>query len=272
MKIKFLGVGSAFTTSDYYQSNMLITTSKNKRLLLDCGSDIRFALAEQNIYGSNVAEKIDAVYISHLHADHIGGMEWLALNTHFAKKSRKLTLFMEEKLMKRIWENALKAGLECTEGQLLQLTDYFNCRPLGENETFTWENIECTLVKLPHIITGSVNHYSYGLFLKDELNVLVTTDTQFQPDVITEFAEKADVIFHDCETSPVHTNVHTHYEELCTLKDSLKQKMWLYHYQPKPVYNPQADGFKGFVSKGQEFDLRRKNKKLGFLRSLFSKF
>ncbi len=267
MKIKFIGVGSAFTTSDYYQSNMLITASNGKRLLLDCGSDIRFALAEQNIYANNVAEKIDAVYISHLHADHIGGMEWLAFNTYFAKNPRKLTLFMEEKMMERMWENALKAGVECIKGKMLQLTDYFNCCPLSENDTFNWENIECTLVKLPHVITGSLNHYSYGLLLKDGLSMFITTDTQFQPDLIAEFAEKADIIFHDCETIPFHTTVHAHYEELRTLKEGLKQKMWLYHYNPEPAYNPQADGFKGFVSKGQEFDSLQKVKKAGFLRS-----
>jgi len=34
MKIKFIGVGSAFTTQDYYQSNMLITARSGKDLLV----------------------------------------------------------------------------------------------------------------------------------------------------------------------------------------------------------------------------------------------
>jgi len=33
MKIKFIGAGSAFTSPDYYQSNMLITSKSGKRLL-----------------------------------------------------------------------------------------------------------------------------------------------------------------------------------------------------------------------------------------------
>jgi len=271
MKIKFIGVGSAFTTADYYQSNMLITATSGKRLLLDCGSDIRFTLAEHDIYAENIGEKIDAVYISHLHADHIGGMEWLAFNTYFAEKPRKLPLFMEAKTMEKMWENALKGGLECMEGQLAQLSDYFDCHPLGESDTFNWEGIEFTLVKFPHIITGSLNHYSYGLWLKDGLTLFVTTDTQFQPDLLAEIGKEADVIFHDCETTPSPTTVHAHYEELCTLKDELKQKMWLYHYQPKPAYDPKDDGFKGFVVKGQEFDSHQKVKKGGFWRALFAR-
>ncbi|MDM8523453.1 hypothetical protein QUF80_08790 [Desulfococcaceae bacterium HSG8] len=46
MKIKFLGVGSAFTTPEYYQSNMPVTSRSGKQLLVDCGGDIRFSLGE----------------------------------------------------------------------------------------------------------------------------------------------------------------------------------------------------------------------------------
>jgi ribonuclease BN (tRNA processing enzyme) len=295
MKIKFLGVGSAFTTPDYYQSNLLITARSGKQLLLDCGSDARFALAEYLMDERKVFDAVDAVYISHLHADHIGGMEWLAFSTYFSPQPSKLVLFMEGKLMQKMWDHCLKGGLECIEGKMMQLTDYFDCRPQAEDGTFNWEGIQCTLVKMPHIITDSrnfapnnaphfkkpsffkklgfssllkrklfaatspLNHYSYGLLLTETdgkgTSVFITTDTQFRPNIIADMAEKADIIFHDCETTPFNTPVHAHYDELCTLEAALKQKMWLYHYQPHPSYQTEADGFKGFVVKGQEFDL-----------------
>jgi len=256
MKIKFLGVGSAFTTPDYYQSNMLITAHSGKKLLLDCGSDARFALAECNIQGDNVGEVIDAVYISHLHADHIAGMEWLAFSTYFSPSSKKLKLFMEEEMMRNLWEHSLKGGLERIDGKIMLLSDYFNCCPLDEDGTFSWEGIQCTLVKMPHVITGPINHSSYGLLLREGVgpSVFITTDTMFRPDLIADLAQRAEVIFHDCETTHYNTPVHAHYTQLCTLPVDLKQKMWLYHYQPQPAYKPEADGFKGFVIKGQEFD------------------
>ena len=37
-------------------------------------------------------------------------------------------------------------------------------------------------------------------------------------------------IFHDTETSPFPSGVHTRFEELKTLPDDLKKKMILYHY------------------------------------------
>ncbi len=256
MKIKFIGVGSAFTTQEYYQSNMLITARSGKKLLLDCGSDARFSLGEQQIYAHNVGQHIDAVYISHLHADHIGSMEWLAFSAFFKQPHKKPTLFMEEELMHNLWEHSLKGGLECIEGKIMQLTDYFDCHPQSKDGTFTWENIQATLVKMQHVAGGYKNHHSYGLLLKENLgaSVFISTDTQFMPDLIEKMAQKADVIFHDCETTPFNTPVHAHYKELCTLDPTLKQKIWLYHYQPQPEQNPVADGFKGFVVKGQEFE------------------
>jgi ribonuclease BN (tRNA processing enzyme) len=257
MKIKFLGVGSAFTTPDYYQSNILITAQSGKNLLLDCGSDVRFALAECNIYGNNVGEVIDAVYISHLHADHIGGLEWLAFSTFFNPKHKKPMLFIEEQTMLELWEQCLKGGLGRIEGKMMHLSDYFDCHSLAKDGTFSWEGLQATLVKMPHVITGYSNHYSYGLLLREDdgPSVFITTDTQFQPELIADIAQQVEVIFHDCETTPFNTPVHAHYNELKTLSPTLKQKMWLYHYQPQPDYNPEADGFKGFVVKGQEFDL-----------------
>ena len=44
-KLLFLGSGSAFTVGDNnFQSNILLIHDNNQKLLLDCGSDIRFSL------------------------------------------------------------------------------------------------------------------------------------------------------------------------------------------------------------------------------------
>jgi ribonuclease BN (tRNA processing enzyme) len=258
MKIKFIGVGSAFTTSEYYQSNMLITSRSRRKMLVDCGSDARFALGECNINNYNLGDEIDAIYISHLHADHIGGMEWLACNTYFGPKQVKPKLFMEAQLMEKMWNNSLRGGLGSVEGKEMHLSDYFECRPLSYNASFLWEGIGFTLVEMPHVITEGRNHNSYGLVVKADgyegSSVFITMDTQFQPDCIAAISEKVRLIFHDCETSPCKSIIHAHYEDLCTMHAEIKQKMWLYHYQPDPKYQPEADGFKGFIEKGQEFD------------------
>jgi len=253
MKIQFLGVGTQFSSHDQYHSNMVITAQSGRRMLIDCGSDARFSLAENGTR----PEDLDAVYVSHLHADHIGGLEWLALKTYFSRDHTHLKLFCEEKLLSKLWENSLRGGLECIGESCLQITDYFDCHPLAENGGFVWEGIKFSLVKMPHITGALCNSFSYGL-LVDAADVpnsrfFISTDSIFQPKLLERLAEGVVLIFHDCETSIIRTTVHAHYNQLCKLPAPVKQKIWLYHYEPDSGVKPQEDGFLGFVAKGQEF-------------------
>jgi ribonuclease BN (tRNA processing enzyme) len=258
MKIKFVGVGSAFTTADYFQSNMLVFSRDGGRLLIDCGTDIRFSLRAVDIINSNLSEKIQAIYISHLHSDHIGGMEWLAFNTYFGPRPNRPVLYSETQTMYELWDNSLVAGLGCIEGKRMHLTDYFDCRPLDRSGSFEWGGIRFTLHQMPHIQTGYKNMYSYGLLMKEigrnGPSVFLSTDTQFYPELIGQIAGEVSMIFHDCETAPFKSLVHAHYDELRALPKSIRNKMWLYHYQPNPTHDPRKDGFIGFVGRGQEFD------------------
>lgn len=260
MNIRFIGVGSAFTTMDYYHSNMLITSDNGKKMLIDCGADARFSLSECQISDKNPAFLIDAVYISHLHSDHIGGLEWLAITTYFAQDVKKPKLFMEASTMEQLWNDSLKGGLGLTD-KVMSLDDYFTCVPLQENGSFEWEGITFNLIKSLHISAGVKKVYSYALLinptgLQDSNNtIFISTDTQFRSDTIIRIASKASVIFHDCETSVFKTGVHTHYDDLLTLPEHVRSKIWLYHYQPDYTQKPEEDGFKGFVAKGQEFKI-----------------
>ena len=43
-------------------------------------------------------------------------------------------------------------------------------------------------------------------------------------------------------------------ETLATLAPEIKNKMWLYHYNPGPLPNAEKDGFLGFVKKSSLFE------------------
>ena len=108
MKLTFLGSGDAFVlTENNFQSNVLIEAPNGSRLLIDCGSDIRNSLHALGYTYSNIS----AVYISHLHADHVGGLEWLGFSTFFDSRAKTPELFLHESLVDKLWDNCLSGGM-----------------------------------------------------------------------------------------------------------------------------------------------------------------
>lgn len=257
MHITFAGVGSAFTDQRYYQSNMFITSASGKRLMIDCGSDARFSFGEHGATNGNIGEWVDGVYISHLHADHIGGLEWLGFCTYFNPKAPKPKLFIVESLVDDLWDS-LKGGMRSHEGKILRLDSFFEVHSIPVNEVFYWENLIFRPIQTVHIMDGFRIVPSFGLIFNEMrpnyTTVFLTTDTQFCPRQIEKFYDSSDVIFHDCETYPFKSGVHAHYDDLRSLPEATKKKMWLYHYGPDPKQRPEEDGFRGFVTKGQSFE------------------
>lgn len=254
MKLVFMGSGSAFTIGDgNFHSNMFFEDENHHRLLIDCGSDARHSLYQLGLSHGD----IDGVYISHLHADHVGGLEWLAFNTILDKsRTHKPKLFISQSLVKEVWENVLLGGLRSFNDVQTELATYFDVHSVGDSNTFQWGKINFKLVQTQHIVSSNELVPSYGLFFTvNGINGLITTDTQFIPERYMEYYRKADIIFHDCETTPKPCSVHSHYTQLITLEPEIKAKMWLYHYNPGALPDAKKDGFRGFVKKGQSFEL-----------------
>ena len=252
MKLTFIGSGSAFTLgTDNFHSNMLLSDDANNRLLIDCGSDARWALDKLGLSHKDITD----VYISHLHADHAGGLEWLAFTSKFDSSSKKPNLYICEKLVTDLWDKVLSGGLNSLQMELATLESYYNVHSVHENSTFFWSTLELRIIQTVHIVSGFTIMPSYGLFFNaNDKNVFITTDMQFSPHQIKDIYRKADIIFHDCEITKEKSYVHAHYDELLTLAPEIKSKIWLYHYNPSKLPDAKKDGFRGFVLRGQVFD------------------
>jgi len=253
MKITFIGTGSAFTVGEgNYNSNILLEADNSKKFLIDCGSDARHALHELGYSCSD----IDNVFISHLHADHAGGLEWLGFSRRFISKSPKPHLYISETLSDRLWENTLSGGMSSLDDEKASLESYFIPHLLSENAEFEWEGVNFEMVRTQHVNDAGCSIPSFGLFIRsNNQKIYLTSDTQFTPEALSKFFRDADVIFHDCETGEFKSGVHAHFDELCTLDSEIKSKMWLYHYNSGELPDAKKAGFKGFVKKGQSFDV-----------------
>jgi ribonuclease BN (tRNA processing enzyme) len=253
IKLLFLGSGSAFTVgADNYQSNMLLINEQGDKLLIDCGSDIRFSLYQEGFSYLDITD----IYISHLHSDHAGGLEYMAFTTKFDPRCQKPNLYISKDIADPLWQNTLSGGLTSVQGDINDLDSLFEVHKVSKNGHFTWQGIQFDLRQVIHIDNGYYLMPSYGLFFEvNGLKIFLTTDTQFQVEKMQEYYDRADLIFHDCETSKFPTPVHAHYNDLVKLPAEIKQKMWLYGYQPGPLPDATEGGFLGFVKRGQSFEL-----------------
>lgn len=266
MKVTFLGSGSAFCM-DNWQSNMLIDVDpceslpSGRRILFDCGSDIRWSLKDSGVSPMD----IDAVYVSHLHADHVGGLEYLAFVTYFGKTVRGGTrpaIVGNSQLINDLWDRTLRGGLSSIQTMDADLSTYFDVVRVPANGSFKVGETEFMPVQTIHVVADTSLVKSFGLMValperegRTVRRVLITSDTQYAPSQLNDYIKISDVVFHDCETSAFPSGVHAHYEDLRRLPEDIKSKMYLYHYN-SVLNRPDAitDGFRGFVEKGQVFE------------------
>ena len=172
VKLIVLGTGSAFTL-EYYQSNMLIEGAEG-RLLIDCGGDVRHSLAAQGLNALDITD----VYISHLHTDHIGGLEWLGLVSYFVRTrndpSAKPRLYLHQSLVEDLW-HSLHGGMGTIEGHVADLSTYFDLRPIGRNGCFTFSGSEFQTVQVVHYYDGYEIVPTYALLFEcNAITVFIT--------------------------------------------------------------------------------------------------
>lgn len=257
IQLLFLGSGSAFTLGDdNYHCNMVLTSPSGRRLLIDCGSDIRFSMYREGLTPGDITD----IYVSHLHSDHVGGLEYMGFSTLFNPNCMRPCLYLSEDIADQLWQKTLSGGMRSQEGGIATLQTYFDVHPIKGEGIFYWEEYRFQLVQVPHVHNGYTLMPSYGLFVELEgTKIFFTTDTQLRLQNLKPYYDRADLIFHDCETGLYPTPVHARYEQLCTLPRTLRQKMWLCGYQPGPKPEAEQNNFLGFVRRGQVFEFSAKD-------------
>lgn len=261
-KIKFLGSGSAFVLGkENYQSNIVISRNSPdgaKNFLYDCGTTIADSLDASNLE----PQDLDSIYISHLHADHAGGVEYIAFKTFFGQFPfgiNKPNLYGYKNVLREGWANTWKGGLESIQNKLNKLDDYFNVNYM-DDENIDFYGLDIKPIKTTHVEDSENIKESYGIMIMGNKTAFITGDTQYQKESYKKYYE-SDIIFQDCEFKEYPNSVHAQYHQLKTLDKEIKSKMWLYHYMLDGKTFKQLstkviqDGFAGLVKRGQEFTI-----------------
>jgi ribonuclease BN (tRNA processing enzyme) len=211
-----VGTGSMFSRK-YYNNNALVR-SGGFNLLIDCGFTASRSLYEMGLdYG-----RIDGVLITHLHGDHIGGLEELGFRMKFIHQ-RKMPLYLTEKLVDPLWENCLKGTMG--DGGRNRLADFFEIRILPENASCRIaEGLSVTAIPTMHIPGKD----SYSLLIGDHF--FYSADCTFHPQLLEDlFRNGVRLFFHECQLNPP-VAVHTSLDELKSLPMELQERMMLMHY------------------------------------------
>jgi len=239
-EITFAGVGSAFA-HEHHQTNFLITKG-DAHILVDFGMTGPAAL--RDVLGMEPTD-IGVILPTHSHADHVGGIECLALMNRYVGQRfmgrPKLKIVVTEEYQRILWDCTLRGGLEYNEeddkDRKLNFADFFDViRPRWKShqprETFEvdYRGIHIELFRTKHVpeqaTSWEASFVSFGLLIDDR--IFVSGDTRFDPDLIDLYAERSEIMFHDVQFFP--GAVHAPLDDLKTLPKSVTRKMYLIHY------------------------------------------
>ncbi|MEO3943977.1 MBL fold metallo-hydrolase [Gorillibacterium sp. CAU 1737] len=221
MKITMAGTGSALGYA--YFTNSCVVEVDGYNLLIDCGETTPHGL---HALGYDLA-KLDGILITHIHGDHVNGLEKLAWTFRYAL-GKKVDLIAESGILARLWEHTLKGGLEEAEEGILELSDLFHVMPIDNPELRPIDltpKLRVELISVQHI----TNKKSYSLLINERL--YFSGDSRFDPDLLNDLVERrgVEVILHDCQLhdlAPVHASLN----QLLTLPEVMQERIWLMHY------------------------------------------
>ncbi|MCZ8511337.1 MBL fold metallo-hydrolase [Paenibacillus filicis] len=218
LQIQMIGTGSAFAKR-YYNNNALVY-AHGFTLLIDCGVTAPRALYELNI----PSPQIDAILITHIHADHVGGLEELAFQSQYVHRHR-MKLLLPSTLIGPLWDHSLKGGLENKAEGFHSLNDYFEVVPLEPGTPYPLHP-DLTLELLPtEHIPGKP---SYAILMNEKL--YYSSDSRFDAERLKEMSARGvKEIWHDCQLQGKGM-VHAALDELMSLPESIQRITRLMHY------------------------------------------
>jgi glyoxylase-like metal-dependent hydrolase (beta-lactamase superfamily II) len=217
--ITCLGHGGAFSPLSVGNTSFLVDFDRFK-ILVDCGTTVPESLAEIGVKPGEITHCI----ITHLHADHVGGLERLLYHRRYIDQAARLPLIMGEevadawidvtkRLRNDLDSHALVNYIAPGGGLSFDEDVEISCRRVCHGGDVPTMPGYCFLLELG----SSAVFFSGDRIWKHENDTLVRKDMA-----------AADLAFHEIELSPNPSGAHTYVQELLGER-GLANVVWTHH-------------------------------------------
>ena len=215
------GIGSAISDRNYGSSAAII--GPKGLVIIDCPDSFLRALRDASKKSGIELDpmRITDILITHLHGDHINGLEALGWKSWIARQSGngiQPRIHTIESVARRIWDRLAPA---MDQNGNAQFSDYFSLNILVPEVAVSIAGLRVEARVAEHLIPCCGFRISC-----DGATLGWSGDTRFDPTHI-DWLASADVIVHETSESRVHTPI----ECLNSLAPELRRKMRLIHME-----------------------------------------
>jgi len=219
-EVVVLGVGDAF--SAVHHPTSFLCLCEGFVLAVDCPDGYRRMLraaSERSRLNIDLSD-ISAVLLTHVHGDHMNGLEAAAFFRRFVEK-RRLALLATRDVRDVIWDERLAGAMRDlgSDGEQC-FDDYFDFQELKWEERNTIGPFSVELRRTTHQVPTSALRISAG-----DRMLGYSADTAFDPELI-DWLCNANTVIHETNFGPYHSD----YRELARLPLEQREKMRLAHY------------------------------------------
>ena len=216
MKIIFLGVGEAFDETIPNNSHLILSDTN---LLLDCGYSIPPQLWKYNADPSF----IDAIYISHRHADHYFGIPPLLVRMMEEKRTKTLTLICQKGL-KTLIEQLIDHGYK---GVAKKLGFELNFIEVQEGQVISLNELELSFAATIHSVSN------LAIKIRSRKNTVCFSGDGMFTEKTGKLYQNADLVIHEAFTLDMKIKGHACMTDLIEMakKNNIKCMAFTHIYR-----------------------------------------
>ncbi len=213
MKLHVLGCGDAFGSGGRRQSAYLIAAD-DRCFLLDCGPAALFAMKRAGLE----PRRLDAIFLSHLHGDHFGGVPFLLIEYLYREpRARPLVIAGPPGTEARV-----RGLLELMYGGAREIP-FVEFAALVPGAAQTLAGIEVLPFRVPH----QLDAISLGLKVRYEGKAILFSGDSAWTEEFIERARGADLFLCECSFYREQPGAHVNYQILRARLERLECKKLL---------------------------------------------